>query len=745
MTLTVGTLLGSRYRIVSILGQGGMGAVYRALDENLGVEVAVKENLFLTDKYAKQFQLEASLLANLRHSNLPRVGDYFILDGQGQYLVMDFIGGEDLRNRIERLNVLPEKEVIMIGVVICDALAYLHTRQPPVIHRDIKPGNLKITSDGDVYLVDFGLAKVMTDSQATTTGARAMTPGFSPPEQYGIARTDARSDIYSLGATLYASLTGIIPEDGLARATGKEQLTPLDRLRPGINRKLAITIEKALAIEVEERFQTDEEFKLALLEAGGISKIPTGKLHLSPPPNSTPPFVPEKGAHNLPNNPSQEDLIITGKNGEWKASAQSLSTKKRLVGGSVIFSAILATVTIVMVLFPTLPHKINTHYFPLILANFRSSSLPMPTISTESIAIQEFSSTPGMSLSLTKTSVQDAFVMNTLHPTRISTFSSDSIDTETPGPVPTPSVTPYPQFTSTLTSIPVPTLFGGGTGEIAYASDISGSMQIWLVKGDGSSKRTISNVLDGACQPNWSPDGKKILFITPCSEKLTYYPGTRIYILDLETSVNEEIPLPEGSRGIFDPAMSPDGTKVAFSSMEGDLSQIFVYDIKVKTFRRISDSHLNDRQPAWSPDSKYLVFVRQFQFSQIWWVNLDTNEITQFSPNSAFNAILPAWDPDGVSVVYSQVQTGTNPNLIRIMVSGREMGQEELVTPAFPNSSIPVAEANFSPDRNWLAFEGWGDGVNHDIYIMTPLGNQLTRLTTETSYEFGPVWRPGNP
>ena len=221
MPLAPGTLLNHRYRIVSILGQGGMGAVYRATDESLGIDVAVKENLFLTDEYARQFQREANILASLRHPNLPRVGDYFQMGDQGQYLIMDYIDGEDLRQRIERVGTLGEQEVVLIGAAICDALSHLHSRNPTVLHRDIKPGNIKITPGGEVLLVDFGLAKVVQGGQATTTGARAMTPGYSPPEQYGTARTDERTDIYSLGATLYAALTGVIPEDSLARATGK--------------------------------------------------------------------------------------------------------------------------------------------------------------------------------------------------------------------------------------------------------------------------------------------------------------------------------------------------------------------------------------------------------------------------------------------------------------------------------------------------------------------------------------------
>src|SRR5512143_2718578 len=130
MTMERGSLLNKRYRIVEILGQGGMASVYRAVDENLGVDVAVKENLFTTDEYARQFRREAVILANLRHPNLPRVTDHFAIENQGQYLVMDYIEGEDLRQRLDRLGALPDEEVIVLGAAICEALAYLHSRRP---------------------------------------------------------------------------------------------------------------------------------------------------------------------------------------------------------------------------------------------------------------------------------------------------------------------------------------------------------------------------------------------------------------------------------------------------------------------------------------------------------------------------------------------------------------------------------------------------------------------------------------
>ncbi len=175
-----------------------MGSVYRAMDLNLSVEVALKENLYLTEEYTRQFKREAAILATLRHPNLPKVTDHFEITGQGQYLVMEFITGEDLRDRMDRIGILPEAEVIHIGTAICDALTYLHTRTPAVLHRDIKPGNIRITDEGHVLLVDFGLAKLQVGNQETTSGARAMTPGYSPPEQYGSSRTDSRSDIYAL-------------------------------------------------------------------------------------------------------------------------------------------------------------------------------------------------------------------------------------------------------------------------------------------------------------------------------------------------------------------------------------------------------------------------------------------------------------------------------------------------------------------------------------------------------------------
>src|SRR3989440_1008620 len=153
------TILQARYRIVRQLGQGGMGAVYEAVDQRLDTVVALKETLFTDERLRKQFEREARLLARLHHQALPRVSDHF-MEGDGQFLVMQYIPGEDLfEMQTRRQGGFPQDEVLRWADQLCDALDYLHTQDPQIIHRDIKPQNLKLTARGQIVLLDFGLAK----------------------------------------------------------------------------------------------------------------------------------------------------------------------------------------------------------------------------------------------------------------------------------------------------------------------------------------------------------------------------------------------------------------------------------------------------------------------------------------------------------------------------------------------------------------------------------------------------------
>ncbi len=259
-----GTILQGRYRLEQVLGCGGMGAVYLATDLRLNTKVAIKENLDPSPESQQQFTTEASILAKLRHPNLPRVQDFFVAEGR-QYLVMDYIAGESLEDLVKKRGPLQPQEAIKWMEQVMEAVGYLHSQNPPIIHRDIKPANIKISAEGHAYLVDFGIAKILKAGSRTQAGARAVTPGYSPPEQYGVAPTDQRSDIYSLGATLYFAVTGRIPPEAIERVTGRtDKLIPPRTINPMVPPEVEQVILKAMRVNREERFASVQEMMMAL-------------------------------------------------------------------------------------------------------------------------------------------------------------------------------------------------------------------------------------------------------------------------------------------------------------------------------------------------------------------------------------------------------------------------------------------------------------------------------------------------
>lgn len=264
MALQVGQILLNRYRIVRLLAQGGFGTVYRAWDLQQQCPCAVKENLDLSVASQKQFTREADMLMGLSHPNLPRVYTHFDLPGQGQFLVMDFIEGENLEvMRSRNGGALNETAILPWMEQVMDALEYLHSQNPPIIHRDVKPANICITPQGKAVLVDFGIAKQSTGH--TTIGARAVTPGFSPPEQYaGGQGTDARSDIYALGATLFTVLTGIELPESINRMMAKTGTQPPHMLAPGIQTRVSNAVMKAIQTDPDQRFASIDHFRAAV-------------------------------------------------------------------------------------------------------------------------------------------------------------------------------------------------------------------------------------------------------------------------------------------------------------------------------------------------------------------------------------------------------------------------------------------------------------------------------------------------
>lgn len=695
MALRVNDLLQERYRIQKVLGHGGMSSVYMAFDENVHIPVAIKENLVLSENYSTQFKKEATILATLRHPNLPRVSDYFYIPGQGQYLVMDYIDGEDLRERIERIQQLPEKEVIVIGILICDALMYLHSLEPKVIHRDIKPGNIRITPEGNIILVDFGLVKVIEIDQHTATGAKAMTPGYSPPEQYGRGTTDERSDIYSLGATLYAALTGMIPEESINRLAGKEKLTPIRKYRAGISQNLEKAIMKALEIDPEKRFQKSEDFYLALVEAGNFQIIPKNISLVSAPPN-------QKISTSIKTGMSQpllkayDDVIpINNKN-----------TNKRLF----------TYITFLIILFFTIGFWRFDFLKGLFVdreLNSSSNNVSAP-VSTKTISVSS-----------------------------VSTL--ENLKEE--------SVTPSPPVSATENANILPTI-GGGSGEIIFASNFEDNvMQLWLMKIDTLQKQKITQLSDGACQPDWSPDGKKVVFISPCNSKKDTYEGARLYLLDT-TLNNQIVPLdiPIDPAGDFDPVWSPDGNKVAFSSYRPGnnpitkerMIHLYVFNLSDNSLMEITNSRWRDRHPTWSTDGIKIAFSRKIANNEIWILDLTSSDVSKFASRGSSNLLYPDWSSNDEYLFFTSQNTasGSLPYFLGKKVDENGENLEFRIPPSGQTSFSPSVDSVVSPDGEWFLFESWPDGVDHNIFIATINGANLTQLTFDSSFEFSPDWKP---
>ena len=270
--LSPDTVLQGRYKVARQLGQGGMGTVYEAIDQRLDTTVALKETFFADERLRKQFEREARLLARLHHPALPRVSDHFS-EGDGQFLVMQFIPGEDLSAMMtQRRGPFPTDQVLTWTDQLLDALDYLHTQEPQIVHRDIKPQNLKLTSRGQIILLDFGLAKGQAGEISRVTTAASIfgyTPNYAPLEQIQGLGTDSRSDLYSLAATVYHLLTGVKPPDALTRAAAlvngqPDPLKPATELNPGVAPEVSAVLQQAMAQNREQRFTSASEMRKAL-------------------------------------------------------------------------------------------------------------------------------------------------------------------------------------------------------------------------------------------------------------------------------------------------------------------------------------------------------------------------------------------------------------------------------------------------------------------------------------------------
>jgi serine/threonine protein kinase len=280
------TMVSSRYLVVQSIGKGGMGEVYLAVDQRLGSAVALKRTKFDSDSpLGNAFEREARILARLRHPVLPKVIDHFV-DGEGTFLVMEHISGDDLDKRLSTANKpFPLQWVMFWADQLLDALNYLHSHEPPIIHRDIKPQNLKLTDDNHIILLDFGLSKDFETGSKEAPAAGSVvgySPHFASMEQVRGTGTDARSDLYSLSATLYQLLSNTVPPDALTRAEAilggqDDPLPPLTSLNAEVTKPISDVILNGMSVRQDQRWPSALEMQKALRRAFNAPKaeLPT--------------------------------------------------------------------------------------------------------------------------------------------------------------------------------------------------------------------------------------------------------------------------------------------------------------------------------------------------------------------------------------------------------------------------------------------------------------------------------------
>jgi Tol biopolymer transport system component len=318
--------------------------------------------------------------------------------------------------------------------------------------------------------------------------------------------------------------------------------------------------------------------------------------------------------------------------------------------------------------------------------------------------------------------------------------------TRTPLPTYEPPITPSP----TMTLGPTPTLMGGGYSQIAFASDRTGLPQIYLMNFDGSDSQQLTNMSGGACQPAWSPDGARLVFISPCQKRADQYPAAMMYVINADgTGVD---PLATGGNGDFDPAWSPDGSRIAFTSLRDGSRQIYVLNLDDNSVTPLTEASGDVRkpdwslQPAWSPSGMQIVYTGHAPLTntlQIW-VMSDTGSSPMFliPRGPTYWNFLPDWSPDGKTILFSE--TIGDQQLGWLMLFDYEHQTADAV---HLRMQAYGTHSDYSPDGIWVTYESTDiqDSERHDydIYLVKADGTGIiSRLTDAITMEFDAAWRP---
>ena len=736
--VAVGTILSNRYLLQDELGAGGMSVVYRAVDLRTGAYVAVKiphEFLLRDHQYVQRLKREAQIAATVESSRIAKVTDVSEQDGT-PYLVMEYVGGEELSDRLTRQGALAPVEALRIALEVARALEAADERG--VVHRDLKPQNIRLTPHGDVKVMDFGIARQEGRPGLTSASLFIGTPDYTAPER-AEGPGDIRSDIYSLGVVIYEMLCGKLPFSGSTPWTVIQMHTtePPPPLPQGLPAPAVEIVERCLEKDPESRYRTPRELIQALQAAvrtleraepagAALGSAPTLVAPLAAAPsspgirppsgprprpaaavNAAPPSMSQPAPATAVPAPAKKDgpplipilagilalvviagtaaFFLLGRGGDDATTEQGLQTGvTQPTGGGGTGGGLVQG--------PTLT----------VLEPAEGARIPGPVTIRLDVS--------GVNL---KAPVEEDPQGRHIH----YLLDVDPATVLIPGqPIPTGRANIVHTANPSHTFLDLPagkhTIFAVLTGNdhVPLAPSVQGKVSF----------EAIPDPLAGARSGEKAP----IVYQSLIDGKWR--------IVTKDGLNGEPKRISGGNANDFNPAFSPDGARIAFNSDREGSHDIYTANLDGSDLKKITQGNSNNRSPAYSPDGKSIVFVSDRDGREhLWIVDVNGGEPRQLTRGNQPDTA-PAWALDGTRIYYQSDVGGTT----KIFVIPAGGGQPRQLTdgPARDNRPVP------SPDGKQIAFARF-DANQWNIYVMNSDGSGIKRLT-DTSYNINPSWSP---